>query len=75
MTNKNTNDAAWEIPGWALVDAAFVYARKRNLVEDELLRFSDGQPPSWRHALSSQIPRRNAAAQIIEELTSGDSSN
>jgi hypothetical protein len=37
MTNKNTNDAAPEIPGWALVDAAFIYARKRNLVEDELL--------------------------------------
>jgi hypothetical protein len=75
MTNKNTNDAAPEIPGWALVDAAFIYARKRKLVEDELLRFFDGQPPTWRHALSSQIPRRNAADQIIEELTSGDSSN
>jgi hypothetical protein len=41
MMNRNTNDAGSDIPGWALVDAAFTYARKRNLVEDELLRFFD----------------------------------
>ncbi|MEA2599164.1 MAG: hypothetical protein QOF89_156 [Acidobacteriota bacterium] len=52
--------------GWQVVDQDFLDQRRKDLEEQEALRFFDGSVPTWRLALSPLIPRR----PIVGRLTS-----
>jgi len=52
------------IAGWQVIDAPFLDALPA-LSNDEIIRYFDGAVPTWRHAVSSAIPRR----QDVEKLT------
>ena len=52
------------IAGWQLIDPAYLDSLPA-LNSDELIRYFDGAVPTWRHAVSPIIPRR----QGVEKLT------
>ncbi|MDD2856511.1 MAG: metallophosphoesterase [Desulfuromonadaceae bacterium] len=54
--------------GWELIDKAFLNEKRRVLDDDAILSFFDGRVPSWREALSPQIPHRTIVGEIISEL-------
>jgi 3',5'-cyclic AMP phosphodiesterase CpdA len=59
-----------EMPeGWQLVDPAFLELRRKEIVDQEVLRFFDGSTPSWALALSSVIPRRAVVGQLADWLS------
>ena len=51
------------LTGWVLVDRKFL-SKSAELTPGELLRYFDGQVPSWRHAISPKIPRRGLVRVI-----------
>lgn len=58
-----------ELPGgWLWVDSHFLGSRARPLKQEELAQFFDGQVPSWRHGLSTEIPKRLVVEQILSEI-------
>lgn len=57
------------IAGWTKIDAADL-RRLSSLTENELLRFFDGAVPTWRHAMSTSIPRREILSSILDRLDS-----
>jgi hypothetical protein len=56
------------VAGWQEVTSAFLDERRRSLSAEELVRYFDGQVPSWRHALADTIPRRDLASQLTTTL-------
>ncbi len=56
--------AASPIAGWQLIDGPYLDSLPP-LNPDELIRYFDGAVPTWRHAVSPVIPRR----QGVEKLT------
>lgn len=60
---------ASEVPdGWQLVDSDFLDARRKDVEEQEVLRFFDGSVPTWRLALSPIIPRRAVVSDLSDWL-------
>ena len=57
------------ISGWQVIDEPFLDGLP-DLDDDELLRFFDGQVPTWRHAASNRIPRRDVVKNIVEGISS-----
>lgn len=55
------------LAGWQLIDGAFLDSLPA-LSSDELLRYFDGAVPTWRHATSSVIPRRQGAEKLTARL-------
>ncbi|HEY8097420.1 MAG TPA: metallophosphoesterase [Methylobacter sp.] len=53
-------------PGWVLVDRQFIEERMGEVIDERLLQFFDGSPPTWRIALSSFVPQR----ELVENLRS-----
>ena len=51
------------IVGWQEVDAAYLGALPP-LTNDEIIRYFDGAVPTWRHAVSPAIPRRQDVAKL-----------
>lgn len=51
------------MPGWELITSAFL-SELPKLDSIEAVRYFDGASPSWRHAVSGAIPRRNALRKI-----------
>ena len=51
------------MPGWELVTSAFLDGLPK-LDSAEAVRYFDGASPSWRHAVSGAIPRRNVLSRI-----------
>lgn len=54
------------MPGWELVTSAFLGGLPK-LDSAEAVRYFDGASPSWRHAVSDAIPRRN----VLNRITAG----
>ena len=55
------------LAGWELIDSAYL-ADLQPLRSDEIIRYFDGATPTWRHAVSDAIPRRQAASEVTERL-------
>lgn len=53
------------LPGWQRLDAATLDAMAP-LKEGEALRYYDGATPTWRHALSDRVPRREAVGEMAK---------
>ncbi len=53
------------LPGWQCLDADSLRAMAP-LNKAEALRYFDGAVPTWRHALSDLVPRREAVASILK---------
>lgn len=51
------------LSGWALIDEAYLSAFAP-LSDDEVLRYFDGAVPTWRHAVSAAIPRRQVVSRL-----------
>lgn len=55
--------------GWVVANSHFIQAHQETLSSDELRNYYDGQVPTWRHALSHAIPRREVVRQTVDTLT------
>jgi hypothetical protein len=55
------------LAGWELIDAAYLKSLP-GLNQDEVIRYFDGAVPTWRHAVSPAIPRRQAVADLAKRL-------
>ncbi|CAN7174770.1 SIR2 family protein [Acidovorax sp. Leaf78] len=53
------------IPGWDLVDPAYLAALKP-LSQEQVVRYFDGAVPTWRHAVSDAIPRREVVKMLAK---------
>lgn len=53
--------------GWERIDSAYLSAVPP-LREDEVIRYFDGAVPTWRHAISAAIPRRQAVSEVTSRL-------
>lgn len=51
------------LPGWQLVSEAFLDGLSP-LTDSQAIQYFDGGVPTWRHALSPLIPRRNHVATL-----------
>lgn len=56
------------IAGWQLITPAFLSALPP-LMPEEIVRYFDGAVPTWRHAISDAIPRRQAVVELGTRLT------
>jgi len=55
------------LAGWDRIDAPYLAALSP-LRDDEVIKYFDGAVPTWRHAVSSAIPRRRALSEITDRL-------
>jgi SIR2-like domain len=55
------------LAGWELIDSAYLNKLKP-LRPEEVIRYFDGATPTWRHAVSDAIPRRQAVATATDRL-------
>jgi len=55
------------LAGWEQIDAAYLNALPA-LNQDEVIRYFDGAVPTWRHAVSPAIPRRQVVADVAKRL-------
>lgn len=53
------------IAGWELIDSAYLEALEP-LRQTEVIRYFDGAVPTWRHAVSDAIPRREIVATLAK---------
>ncbi len=60
----------WGSPleGWTAVTTELLETQTDKLSPDELVRFFDGQIPTWRHAGSDQIPILMSTASVISAI-------
>lgn len=56
------------IAGWQLIDAAFL-GSLQPLRPEEIVRYFDGAVPTWQHAVSDAIPRRQDVTKLGTQLT------
>jgi hypothetical protein len=69
VRTETAQTLAPEVPdGWQLVDSDFLDARRKDVEEQEVLRFFDGSVPTWRLALSPIIPRRAVVSDLSDWL-------
>ena len=54
--------------GWLWIGKSFLNERRRLLEQEEIIRYFDGSIPSWKEALSPQIPRREVVGKILGSL-------
>lgn len=59
---------------WERIDSAYLGALSP-LRLDEVIRYFDGAVPTWRHAISDSIPRREAVAEITSRLATLEIAN
>ena len=59
--------SASPIAGWQLIDPPYLDSLSP-LNSDELIRYFDGAVPTWRHAVSQGIPRRQGAEKLTARL-------
>ncbi|MBV6498941.1 MAG: hypothetical protein CJBNEKGG_01171 [Prosthecobacter sp.] len=57
------------LAGWELIVPAH-FAGLSPLRPEEIIRYFDGATPTWRHAISADIPRRAAVAEIARRFAS-----
>ncbi|MDZ4404746.1 SIR2 family protein [Prosthecobacter sp.] len=57
------------LAGWELIDSPYL-AGLSPLRPEEVIRYFDGATPTWRHAISADIPRRAAVAEIARRFAS-----
>lgn len=55
------------LAGWEQIDAAYLNSLP-TLNQEEVIRYFDGAVPTWRHAMSLAIPRRQAVTNTAERL-------
>jgi len=55
------------IAGWERIDSAYLAALPP-LRPEEVIRYFDGAVPTWRHAVSTAIPRRQAVSEVTNRL-------
>lgn len=55
------------LAGWEHVDSTYLDSLPA-LSADEIVRYFDGAVPTWQHAVSDAIPRRQFVAKITENL-------
>ena len=55
------------LAGWEHIDATYLNSLPA-LSPEEIVRYFDGAVPAWPHAVSAAIPRRQAVAEITENL-------
>jgi len=55
------------LAGWEQIDAAYLDALP-TLDQNDVIRYFDGAVPTWRHAVSHAIPRRQPVAEIGKRL-------
>lgn len=53
------------ISGWEIVDPVYL-ASLKPLGNEEVIRYFDGAMPTWRHAVSDAIPRREVAKTLAK---------
>lgn len=53
------------IVGWDLIDQAYL-ASLKPLGHEEVIRYFNGAVPTWRHAVSDAIPRREVAKSLAK---------
>lgn len=53
------------VAGWDLVDPAYLRALKP-LSQEQVIRYFDGAVPTWRHAVSDAIPRREVVKTLAK---------
>lgn len=54
--------------GWEVVSKDMLSSFAEQLSKDEVIKFFDGQIPSWKEALSSEIPRRQIVSKLVENV-------
>lgn len=54
--------------GWLWITKSFLDERRRILDQEEIISYFDGSIPSWKEALSPQIPRREVVEKIVTSL-------
>jgi hypothetical protein len=55
------------LAGWEYIDSTYLDSLPA-LSPDEIVRYFDGAVPTWPHAVSAAIPRRQAVAEVTENL-------
>jgi hypothetical protein len=55
------------LAGWEHINSTYLDSLPA-LSPDEIVRYFDGAVPTWRHAVSASIPRRQAVAEVTESL-------
>lgn len=55
------------LAGWEHIDSTYLNSLPA-LSPDEIVRYFDGAVPTWQHAVSAAIPRRQVAAEVTENL-------
>ena len=55
------------LAGWEHIDSTYLNSLP-DLSPDEIVRYFDGAVPTWPHAVSAAIPRRQAVAEVTENL-------
>lgn len=55
------------LAGWEHIDSTYLDSLPV-LSPDEIIRYFDGAVPTWRHAVSAAIPRRQAVSKVTENL-------
>src|SRR5205085_2656247 len=59
--------AASPLAGWELITPEYL-ANLAPLTSEETVRYFDGAVPTWRHAVSSQIPRLSHVAELCARI-------
>lgn len=62
------------LTGWQAIDEPTLSGLPE-LDNDELLRYFDGQVPTWRHATSSRIPRRSVVISLSDSIRTEQDAN
>lgn len=55
------------LAGWEHIDSTYLDSLP-DLSADEIIRYFDGAVPTWLHAVSAAIPRRQVVAEVTENL-------
>ncbi len=54
--------------GWRIIDKDVLEELRTPLSEDDIVSFFDGRVPSWKDALSSDIPRRTMVSTLVTQI-------
>ncbi|HEX8473543.1 MAG TPA: SIR2 family protein [Pyrinomonadaceae bacterium] len=59
--------SASPLAGWEWIDSAYLN-NLPSLRPEEVIRYFDGAVPTWRHAISTDIPRRKVVSEVAQRL-------
>jgi len=66
---NNPEDLQSMLPsGWSVLNKEALNLLKTPLSEEEAITFFDGRVPSWKEALSSEIPQRNITPSLVSQI-------